>query len=312
MKMERMSFLGELFAVCSLGLLCGWYYFLLLLLPVLIASILCYKSVIASIILGFLVLVTLIPIKHEPWTGFMYSPIFKIWRDYFNFTYDCSSITGKNLLDVNEKYMFFEFPHGIFPMGQFLSASVIDDIGVGMICGTAADVVFRFPIMRHIMAWLGTHPVSSKNIKKVLDKYKRCAIIPGGIAEMYLVNDESEKIFLKSRHNTIKNAIINGAHIIPAVFFGNSSIFNVVRLPTFVERISRRLKASLVLFTGRFWLSIPFRKPLKMVSGRVVKVTKNDNPTNEEVEKVMQDVIASLNEVWAKKPEWETRPLIIT
>lgn len=310
--MKKMSPLRELVAMCTLGLLCGWYYLLLLLIPYLIVLIVNYHSIVASSILGLLVLLTLIPIKHEPWTAFMYSGIFALWREYFNFTWDCSSITGKNLLGVNEKYMFFEFPHGIFPMGQFISASVIDEIGVGMICGTAADVVFYFPIMRHFMAWLGTHPVSTAGIKKVLDKYKRCAIIPGGIAEMFLVNNETEKIFLKTRHKTVKNAIINGAHIIPAVFFGNSNIFNVVKLPTFIEQISRKLKASLVLFTGRFFLSIPFRRPIKMVSGRVVKVTQKDNPTNEEVEAVIQDVIASLNEVWAKKPEWETRTLVVT
>jgi hypothetical protein len=35
------------------------------------------------------------------------------------FTYVCTQ--------VSEKYMFFEFPHGVYPMGQVLSASLIDE-----------------------------------------------------------------------------------------------------------------------------------------------------------------------------------------
>jgi hypothetical protein len=40
----------------------------------------------------------------------------------------------------------------------------------------------------------------------------RCAIIPGGIAEMYLVSEKSEGLFLRKRQNTIKAAIQEGRY----------------------------------------------------------------------------------------------------
>jgi hypothetical protein len=48
--------------------------------------------------------------------------------------------------------MFCEAPHGIFPMGSFVSASVIEEAFPGhMITGIAADVVFRTPLWRHLV-----------------------------------------------------------------------------------------------------------------------------------------------------------------
>jgi hypothetical protein len=38
----------------------------------------------------------------------------------------------------------------------------------------------------------------------------RCAVIPGGIAEMYLVSEKREGLFLKKRQNTVKAAIQEG------------------------------------------------------------------------------------------------------
>ena len=38
----------------------------------------------------------------------------------------------------------------------------------------------------------------------------RCAIIPGGIAEMYLVSDKQEGLFLRKRQSTVKAAIQEG------------------------------------------------------------------------------------------------------
>ena len=90
-------------------------------------------------------------------------------------------------------------------MGQFLSASLIDSLFPGhMICGTGADAVFAFPVMRQIMARIGTHPAKRQNITKILNKGWHCAVIPGGIAEMFCISDSAEVVFLKSRRSTVK------------------------------------------------------------------------------------------------------------
>ncbi len=72
--------------------------------------------------------------------------MYQVWCDYFDVTADSSLQLKKD-----QKYMLFEFPHGIFPMGQLLSVYWIEKIFPGhMFCGTAADVVFKVPVMRHL------------------------------------------------------------------------------------------------------------------------------------------------------------------
>ena len=108
--MKPIGLLNHIFAATTLGLLCGWYYFLLILYPTLIY--LSYKgSYIAVTILAMFVILSITPLKHEPWKPFMYSWLFKVWRDYFDFSYDCDTIQHGRL-KVDERYIFFEFPHG--------------------------------------------------------------------------------------------------------------------------------------------------------------------------------------------------------
>ena len=208
--------------------------------------------------------------------------------------------------------MFFEFPHGIFPMGQFLSASLIPELTPGhMICGTGADIVFAFPVMRQIMAWLGTHPASRANISKIFKKGYQCAIMPGGIAEMYLVNDKTESIFLLKRRNTVKVAIQEGANIVVLFAFGNTRLFNIPskdQSHSLLSQISRKMRASIVFF----W-PFPKRHPIRLVTGDIVSVQQCDNPTEAQIDEVLARLIESIEKLYRdKKPAWETRPLVIT
>jgi hypothetical protein len=51
------------------------------------------------------------------------------------------------------------------------SASLIDEFVPGqMITGTGADIIFKIPVMRQIMAWIGTMPAKRKNITKTFEK----------------------------------------------------------------------------------------------------------------------------------------------
>ena len=60
-------------------------------------------------------------------------------------------------------------------------------------------------------------------------------------------------------------------------------------------------------------LPIPFRKPLKMVTGEFVLVKQNNSPTDDEVNEVLERVIISVKKLYEKeKPDWELRPLVIT
>jgi len=288
------------------------YYILMIVYPLLIYFIF-RGSIIAGSILAFLLTITFIPLKFKHWDGFMKCFIWDIWVEYSNFTHDGSSFT-KNASE-DKRYIFFEFPHGIFPLGQVLSTAVVDELSPNKrICGTGADVIFKFPFMRHFMAWIGTRPASRKSYTKIFADGHYPAVIPGGIAEMYLVSKTEEAVFIRKRRGTARVAIQEGAHIVPTFFFGNSKVFDSIgnSQDDWLAKVSRKLRASIMFFYGRHYLPVPYRHPIHMVTGEIVEVTQKDNPTDEEIDEVLTRVIASIEKVYeTKKPAWETRPLVI-
>jgi Diacylglycerol acyltransferase len=69
---------------------------------------------------------------------------------------------------------------------------------------------------------------------------------------------------------------------------------------------------SLVVFYGRHFLPVPLRRPLHIATADIVKVAKNAAPTSEDIDDVMDRLVASLKKMYEeKKPVWETRPLVI-
>ena len=93
----------------------------------------------------------------------------------------------------------------------------------------------------------------------------------------------SEVLAVRGRKGFVKLALETGAQIVPCYCFGSSQIFdtpfgsdnsNDNGSGSWVERLSRRLRAALVVFWGRFGLPIPFRAPLLTVIGRPIPVPK--------------------------------------
>ena len=138
---------------------------------------------------------------------------------------------------------------------------------------------------------------------------------------MYLMNSKTESIYFRKRFNTVKAAIQEGANIVPIFCFGNTKIFTALNetvnskegKESFLSRFSRKFRASIVFFYGRHYLPVPYRHPIKLVTGEIVEVTQISEPTPEQVQEVMEKVIQSIQRMYEqKKPDWETRPLIIT
>jgi hypothetical protein len=310
-ELVPLGVLEHIFAYVSLGLLTGCIHLYFALLPIVIYFI--YRgSRLAMACLAVYIILSLHPLSHKPWPAFVHSELFKVWHRYFAYSWQ---VYAK--LEKGKKYFFLEFPHAIFPMGQVLSAAVVktafpDDT----IMGIAADVVFRFPFFRHIIAWTGTRGASRANILKIFEEGCHCTVLPGGIAEIFVTNHETEDIYFKNRKQIIRIALQEGVQIIPGFFYGNSKIFNPIGgggSDSFLSSISRKFRASIVFFTGRHGLPVPKRHPLKMVIGPVIPVEHAiPNPTDEQVDELHSQVMEAIATMYEEyKPEWEKRKLVI-
>lgn len=320
--MKPMPLWKEVYAAVTLGLLVGWYFVLILCICPSLLYFSLYSTTSGGPLLlntcrvgiAILVILTVSPLDpSKEWEGFMYGFTFKTWCEYFEFSKDVTSLAAKR---PGKKHLYFEFPHGIFPMGQFMSVTTIREISPNnMIYGLAADVIFKVPVIRQIMTWVGTWPATRKNITKIFAKGGHVGIQVGGIAEIFLMNTATESIFLKKRKGSVKAAIQEGADIIPVFFFGNTRLFHCPanNEGSFLSKLSRKLKMSIVFFYGRFGLTIPFRHPIKMVSGTIIQVEQNDDPDDKLIDATMDKVIESIEKLYKeKKPDWETRPLVIS
>ena len=122
---------------------------------------------------------------------------------------------------------------------------------------------------------------------------------------MFLVGGPTEKVYLRKRKGFVREAIRNGAHLVPVYTFGNTSLFPCAASDGALARLSRRMRMSLVAFFP--W---PRRRPLLFVSGHPIRVKQQDNPSPEEVDKVHTLFIAALEELYERhRPDWENRRL---
>ncbi|CAM9104061.1 unnamed protein product [Ectocarpus sp. 6 AP-2014] len=308
--------LETLFAMVTLGLVCGWCYLFVITLVLLALHALVFKSVYTlaavSLLLGNFLWW---PVNNTcyPYEAFCNSWLFAVWRRYFR--WQC---VLEEPLDPDKRYMFAEMPHGVMPLGQLLSCSIVRHVfpGVKNISGVAADAVLRTPGIRLLYSWMGIRKAGRKSILDMFEEDINVAVVVGGIAEMFMVSNHTEKLYLKKRKNFTKISIEAGADIVPVYFFGNSLLHGLVGgegADNWLCRLSRKFKTALVLFYGRFGTPVPRRKELKMVAGRPIAVVQSNNPSDEYVDDLHAELLRRVEELYYKhRPDWETRTLVIT
>mmetsp|Transcript_22134 Transcript_22134/g.61235 ORF Transcript_22134/g.61235 Transcript_22134/m.61235 type:complete len:334 (-) Transcript_22134:512-1513(-) len=304
-KDSKPTFFQLLVAYASLTLYTGWGHILMMLA---VASIF-YQ--IPRIILALLFGTLLLPAKPVLWKRFNRSWVFSTWRRYFHFSFLLEEVAKKN-----GRYVFVEFPHGVFPMGPLVAGTLCQAIFPGItIYSLAASSVFNVPGWRHFVAWIGSMPASKSNFKYLLRRGS-VAVIVGGIAEMFMQHPKMEQVKLKDRKGFVRIAVEEGADgVVPVYHFGNTSLLDI--FPQSAEKFSRRMRAAIVLMYGSFGLPIPRKREVYMVTGKAVPVRhlQPDHPEYEaEVDRVHKQVVDQLQDLYDRhKAEfgWADRPLRI-
>ncbi|KAG5191032.1 mono-or diacylglycerol acyltransferase type 2 [Tribonema minus] len=355
---SKPGFFETCLAMLTLGLVCGWFYMILLLEAALVIHAVACQCVWSGSIAALLLASCWFPLDNRyPWEAFIHGPLFKLWRRYFDW-----SCEVHEQLDPSRRYMFAEMPHGVIPLPALLSASVVRHAfpGLGYVMGVGADIVLRVPGIRQLYGWLGVRAAGPNTIRQMYEQQQRslhvhrtphvlkpllslCArcclqdgvhvgVVVGGIAEMFLVSRKEERIFLQQRKGFVRVAIRNGADIVPVqrlvrvairngadivyvFFFGSSLLFDIAGgsdSNSYLMKLSRKMRSSLVPFYGRWYTTIPHRHPLKMVAGRPIRVEQSDEPDEAVVDAIHKELIKRVRDIYDNhRPAWETRPLVI-
>eukprot|EP01023_Acetabularia_acetabulum_P007748 TRINITY_DN13395_c0_g1_i4.p1 TRINITY_DN13395_c0_g1~~TRINITY_DN13395_c0_g1_i4.p1 ORF type:complete len:288 (-),score=44.59 TRINITY_DN13395_c0_g1_i4:407-1270(-) len=246
------------------------------------------------------------PIWYAP---FLKMWLFETWRQYFCYSFKLES-------DFEEQeYILAEFPHGVFPMGQILGATLVPDMFNSKVYALAASILFRVPIYKQLFIMMGCKPATKNNFKALLKKAS-VAVIVGGIAEIYLQHPKKERIKLLGRKGFIRVAVETGTDIVPVYHFGNTQLLNFG--PKWIMNFSRKLQASLGFAQGVIGLPIPFSSKVCMVVGKPVKVGEAVSQTDSKFDQVVDEVharfVVELQALYDRnKAEfgWADRPLEI-
>jgi hypothetical protein len=105
----------------------------------------------------------------------------------------------------------------------------------------------------------GIISASKRSIKAALKKpgVAGCVVLyVGGMAELFLSCEKTERVYLKKRKGFIKLALQEGKDIIPVYLFGNTTVLSVLKTGLLAS-ISRRLQVSFTYIWGRWGLPIP-------------------------------------------------------
>ena len=156
------------------------------------------------------------------------------------------------------------------PSGGGATQAIKDALPVH-VRGAVATVLLRIPLLRHLLSRRGLIPSDRAVIARLLLKGTSVVIIPGGIKEVYVSCPQEEYVFLRSRRGFVSLAQETGAALVPIYVFGNTQAFHVTPPPPRLERLSRRMRVSLMAFRGRWGLPVPFRVPITVVVGQPVE-----------------------------------------
>ncbi len=133
----------------------------------------------------------------------------------------------------------------------------------------------------------------------------------GGAKEALNYEPESIKLVLNCRKGFIKLALRFGRDLVPVFDFGENFLFTQTPNPegsllrNFQDWLEQKITYSTPIFRGRGYFQydygiIPQRKPLNVIIGEPIPVTKIENPTRQEVEELHARYVEAVLDLYDK------------
>mmetsp|Transcript_29209 Transcript_29209/g.46913 ORF Transcript_29209/g.46913 Transcript_29209/m.46913 type:complete len:243 (-) Transcript_29209:76-804(-) len=169
--------------------------------------------------------------------------------------------------------------------------------------------------------FLGDCPPANRAGRKPQNLY----ILPGGIAEVFTASPGRDIIICKTRTGLFRLSLECKAQILPVYVFGaNDFFYNLVNVSEnangsssnggggggggLLSFASRRLRATITLFWGRFGLPIPYAPRVCMVIGKPLEIPSNENWGDSEIEHLRSAYIDEMKLIFNKYKAAAGRP----
>jgi len=212
-------------------------------------------------------------------------------------------------LPPDNKYIFAIHPHGvmpwpIFPIGRGRQwQKEFPGMRVRSLC---ASVNFQIPITREALLWIGAIDASWPVARAALAQGSSLSVFPGGSQELLESTPGTNIIVLNNRKGFVRLAIETGTSLVPVYAFGANDLY--LQISSAKEFRKWALKKTRIAFSWAWGRSyhhlLPMKRPLYIVIGKPIAVTQNPQPTEEEIDRVHQQYVkelVELFELWKEK-----------
>eukprot|EP01116_Phalansterium_solitarium_P002150 TRINITY_DN1200_c0_g1_i1.p1 TRINITY_DN1200_c0_g1~~TRINITY_DN1200_c0_g1_i1.p1 ORF type:complete len:430 (+),score=143.52 TRINITY_DN1200_c0_g1_i1:166-1455(+) len=226
-------------------------------------------------------------------------------------------------LDPTRRYLFGYHPHGCYSFGLFTMCfariSGWSTLFPHVRCVMAvANSLLCIPLLSTVFGWLGFIPSSKYRMMGAVEQGFNIALVPGGIAEMIegATDGDDEIVFLRARKGFVHFAIQNGMNLVPVYGFGeNRTFYRYTFMKRLRQFISRKMRVTLQLFSGRWKTLIPYNVPIDVVVGTPIFVRQNYNPSEFEVNQLLERYIHELVRLFEMHkvnfPEYARKRLVV-
>lgn len=215
-------------------------------------------------------------IDRLPLTSWLEINAWQFWNTHFKYFPTTIVASDQVILNPEKQYIFAVHPHGIhcWPMMSFASPQSPFDVKfpglVGKkLCGLAATVIFKIPLIREIFLRMGYVDARKSVAEKVLSDNLSLFICIGGEEEVMLTNPGCDTVVLLKRKGFIKLALSYGCTLVPVFGVGVSDTFLTYDLGTlkFRKWFQKATGIALPIFHGVFGTPLAYKVPLRILIG---------------------------------------------
>lgn len=160
----------------------------------------------------------------------------------------------------------------------------------------AASFVFKVPLYREFLLFLGNVDASRRVARRVLGSGRSLFVYPGGEAEQMRAAPGRHIAYWKTRKGFVRLAVEAGVPIIPSYAFGENELYAPLPLATGLRLwICRKFRVALPLGVGRWWCPLlPRKRPLVGVVGPPIPVPCVDAADTQKFDETVDEVHAKV------------------
>ena len=157
------------------------------------------------------------------------------------------------------------------------------------------------PVIKDFMRLSNCISSDYQIIKDTLEK-ESVSLMLGGVKEILHADNKIIKLTIKKRRGIFKIALETGSSLVPVITYGESDLFPPMK-NSFIDSTNQLLYSLLkiaipvpTLESLHNWVKL-FNEPLQTVhtyTGNIIKVEKNENPTDNDIDSLRNTYIKEL------------------